>query len=66
MATAPVVPCPKCQADLIELAELTLADWVAPDQDPEGKARADLILECEACGTQFNAFVPLDAFQEIV
>lgn len=60
-----VIPCPKCKADLYENSELTLVDWVYPSHDPEGKARADLILECAECGAQFNAFVPLDEFQEI-
>jgi hypothetical protein len=59
------VPCPKCRADLVEFGEITLTDWVLPERDPEGKSRADLILECESCNTKFNAFVPLEDFQVI-
>lgn len=59
------VPCPKCKTDLTESAELTLTDWVEPGADPEGKARLDLILECEACGLLLNAFVALDRFEVI-
>lgn len=59
------IPCPKCKVDLPDHAELTLTDWVSPSADPEGKARLDLVLECEACGLQLNAFVPLDAFEVI-
>lgn len=59
------IPCPRCKADLGLFGEITLAGWVDPDADPEGKARADLILECVECGEALNAFVPFDEFQRI-
>ena len=57
-----VFPCPKCGADLYHSGEVTCVDWVKPSADPEGKARADLILECD-CGATLNAFVPAEDFQ---
>jgi len=56
------IECPSCKADLYVSGELTLVDWVHPDMDPEGKARADLLLECEECGTRLNTFVPFEDF----
>ena len=61
---SPFPVCPKCGADLRSHGELTLVDWVAPSSDPEGKARLDLILDCEACAAKFNAFVALEDFVE--
>ena len=58
-------PCPKCGADLGLHGEVTCTDWVPAAADPEGQARADLILECEECGSQFNAFVALEDFHQI-
>ena len=59
---SPYPACAKCGADLNHSGELTLVHWVDPASDPEGKARLDLILDCEACGTQFNTYVALEAF----
>ena len=59
------IPCPKCGADLHDCGEVTHVDWVNACDYPQGKARMDLVLDCEVCGAQFNAFVALDAFQEI-
>lgn len=58
------IPCPKCGVDLEQHADLTHVAWVNKGADPEGMARLDLILECEGCRTQFNAFVPLADFAE--
>lgn len=59
------IPCQKCGDDLYFNGTLTCVAWVHPQNDPEGKARADLILECDECGTRLNAFVPFDAFTPI-
>lgn len=62
MGSKPQPCCPRCGA---HLDTLTLTDWVQPEHDPEGKARADLILECDECGYTLNAFVPFDAFEPV-
>lgn len=59
------IPCRSCGADLYMHGEVTCIDWVHPSLDPEGKARADLILECDQCGIKLNAFVPFKDFQLI-
>lgn len=59
------IPCPKCGADLQDCGEITAVGWAQPSHDPEGKARVDLILDCEACAAQFNAFVALTDFQVV-
>jgi len=57
------IPCPNCRADLRHTGDVRLFGWVsAKHDDTEGKDRADLILQCEECKAEFNAFVPLDAF----
>lgn len=59
------IPCSKCGAELEQHGDLTHVGWVNEGADPEGEARLDLILECEACSTRFNAFVSLADFMEI-
>ena len=59
------VPCPNCEADLQMNAAVNIVGFVLAKDDPEGKDRADLILECEACGTAFNTFVAIGDFQRI-
>lgn len=56
--------CPGCGCDLSQHAEITLVDW-APTHRPQTSWSADLILACEECGAQFNAFVQLTAFAPI-
>ena len=56
------IPCPNCGEDLQDLGELTLVGWVDRSQDPNEETKLDLILECEGCLKQFNAFVPLNDF----
>ena len=56
--------CPKCRADLDLHADVTLYGLVPAERDPEGKARADLILECGKCERRWNAFVALEDFFE--
>lgn len=63
-AASDAARCPRCGEDLYNCADVQCVDWVAPINDPEGKARADLILACD-CGAKFNAFVPLAEFQPI-
>lgn len=59
-----VLACPKCHNDLRDTGELTLVDWVPASRDPEGKSRADLVIDC-ICGATLNAFVPFEKFQLI-
>lgn len=55
-------PCPRCGVDLVHHGAIHLMGFVAAEDDPEGKARADLILSCDACETDLNAFVPVNDF----
>lgn len=59
------VPCRRCGVDLHHHGEVTAVDLVCAADDPVGKDRVDLILECDCCGTKFNAFVPDEDFQVI-
>lgn len=56
------IPCPKCGNDLHCNSAVELQGLVNPSADPEGKARADLILSCDDCNFGWNAFVPLEDF----
>lgn len=58
------IPCPKCNANLDDVARVTFFGLAMPDTDPEGQTRADLILRCAACGNGWNAFVALESFFE--
>lgn len=62
--TADRICCPKCGEDLCESGEMSLVGWVLASRDHEGKARADLVLDCE-CGAQLNVFVPFEDFHLI-
>ena len=59
------IPCPHCAADFQLHGEITCVGYVHGVDDAEGKDRADLILACEECGTQFNSFVAISDFQRI-
>jgi hypothetical protein len=64
--TAPIVAaCPRCGVELEFHGEVTLIGFVRADSDPEGKVRADLMLDCDACEARFNAFVALSDFEPI-
>lgn len=56
------IPCPKCDADLSVHGEVYLNGTVSAEQDPESKARADLVLECEECGAGWFAFLAFADF----
>jgi hypothetical protein len=56
------VACPGCGLDLVETGELTVYEYVLAKNDPEGKARLDLLFHCQHCEQEWNAFVPLENF----
>lgn len=53
-------PCPCCGAALEDFGEVDLVGAVSALDDPEGRARLDLIVRCCECEHEFNAFVPVD------
>ncbi len=59
------VPCRRCGVDLHHHGEVTAVGLVSAIDDPDRKDRFDLVLTCDCCGQQFNAFVPVDDFQVI-
>lgn len=61
MASTPV-RCPHCNADLDLSSNVSNYGLVPAESDPEGKARLDLILECDECGRGWNVFVPVEDF----
>lgn len=66
MSTAikpPWPACPTCGEDLGD-ADPMLGPGVPAQQDPEGKARIELILTCYSCEAEFFAFVAVSDFQE--
>lgn len=56
--------CPTCNVNLVLDSEIEIAGFVLAVNDPEGKARFDLILTCNHCCAQFNTFVAVDDFIE--
>lgn len=54
--------CPNCGCDIAAHGDITLIGWAPPIPQAEPTHSADLILECEQCEAQFNAFVPLGNF----
>ncbi len=54
--------CPVCKSDL-SAAEIRHHGWTT---SIPGTCNADLIIECDACGAAFNAFISATAFEQVV
>jgi len=59
------IPCPRCGRDLFYTGALDHVGWVLASHDPDGKVRLDLVLSCDTCAVQLNAFVAFEDFQVI-
>jgi hypothetical protein len=53
-------PCPGCGCALEDEGEVDLIGAVSALDDPEGRARLDLLVRCGECEHEFNVFVPVD------
>ena len=53
-------PCPQCGGALEDEGEAQLIGAVSALDDPDGRARLDLLIRCGDCEHEFNVFVAVD------
>ena len=60
----PWAPCPNCGENLND-ADALLGQGVAASNDPEGKARIELLLTCYSCESEFFVFIAVSDLTEV-
>lgn len=58
--------CPVCGCDLTEFGGIDIQNVVNASDDPEHRARLDLLVTCSECESALNVFVPLDQLTVMV
>lgn len=53
-------PCPVCGCDLAQFGGNDISNAVSAADDPERRARLDLLITCSECESGLNLFVPVD------
>lgn len=58
--------CPVCGCDLAQFGDIDIQNAVNAGDDPEHRARLDLLVTCSECESALNVFVPVDELTVMV